>query len=96
MAAQLEKQTRLLAAKAAALRRLCHLCKSECAGVGSTSASLVPTAPGKKTLSSKKEIAELMHKFLKAYPSELVRPDIIPSTPFLMIVREHLDAGRFS
>ncbi|CAE7514004.1 unnamed protein product, partial [Symbiodinium necroappetens] len=86
----------LLTADAAALRRLYHLCKTECAGIGpSTPASIVPTASGKKSL-SKEEIAELMQKFMKAYPSELVRADIMPSSPFLMVVREHLDAGRFS
>ncbi|CAE7588581.1 unnamed protein product, partial [Symbiodinium necroappetens] len=86
----------LLTADAAALRRLYHLCKTECAGVGpSAPASIVPAASGKKSL-SKEEIAELMQKFMKAYPSELVRADIMPSSPFLMIVREHLDAGRFS
>ena len=37
-----------------------------------------------------------MQKFMKAYPSELVRADIMPSCPFLMLVREHLDAGKFS
>ena len=86
----------LLTADAAALRRLYHLCKTECAGIGpSTPASILPTASGKKSL-SKEEIAELMQKFMKAYPSELVRADIMPSSPFLMVVREHLDAGRFS
>ncbi|CAE7378217.1 unnamed protein product, partial [Symbiodinium necroappetens] len=86
----------LLTADAAALRRLYHLCKSECAGIGpSNPASIVPAVSGKKSL-SKEEIAELMQKFMKAYPSELVRADIMPSSPFLMVVREHLDAGRFS
>ncbi|CAE7458576.1 unnamed protein product, partial [Symbiodinium microadriaticum] len=86
----------LLTADAAALRRLYHLCKTECAGVGpSAPASIVPAASGKKSL-SKEEIAELMQNIMKAYPSELVRADIMPSSPFLMIVREHLDAGRFS
>ncbi|CAE7908147.1 unnamed protein product, partial [Symbiodinium necroappetens] len=86
----------LLTADAAALRRLYHLCKTECAGVGpSAPSSIAPAASGKKSL-SKEEIAELMQKFMKAYPSELVRADIMPSCPFLMLVREHLDAGRFS
>ena len=76
----------LLTADAAALRRLYHLCKTECAGIGlSTPASILPTASGKKAL-SKEEIAELMQKIMKAYPSELVRADIMPSSPFLMVV----------
>ena len=89
----------LLTADAAALRRLYHLCKTECAGIGlAAPASILPAASGKKSL-SKEEVAELMQKFMKAYPaypSELVWADIMPSCPFLTLVREHLDAGKFS
>ncbi|CAE7360321.1 unnamed protein product, partial [Symbiodinium sp. KB8] len=86
----------LLTADAAALRRLYHLCNTECARIGpATPDSILPSASVKKSL-SKEEVAELMQKFMKAYPSELVRADIMPSCPFLMLVREQLDAGKFS
>ncbi|CAE7159262.1 unnamed protein product [Symbiodinium necroappetens] len=86
----------LLTADAAALRRLYNLCKSECAGVGPAQPSALPPAGPGKRIFSKEEIAELMQKFMKAYPSELVRNDIMPSSPFLALVREHLDSKRFS
>ncbi|CAE7290157.1 unnamed protein product, partial [Symbiodinium microadriaticum] len=86
----------LLTADAAALRRLYHLCKTECAGVGPSAPSCIsPMASVKKSL-SKEEVAGLMQKFMKAYPSELVRSDVMPSCPFLLLVREHLEAGKFS
>ncbi|CAE7031915.1 unnamed protein product, partial [Symbiodinium sp. KB8] len=86
----------LLTADAAALRRLYHLCKTECAGVGPSSpSSIAPVASAKRTL-SREEVAELMQKFMKAYPSELVRSDVMPSSPLLLLVREHLEAKKFS
>ena len=86
----------LLTADAAALRRLYHLCKTECAGVGPSSPSFIaPVASTKRTL-SREEVAELMQKFMKAYPSELVRSDVMPSSQLLLLVREHLEAKKFS
>ncbi|CAE7824561.1 unnamed protein product, partial [Symbiodinium sp. KB8] len=86
----------LLTADAAALRRLYHLCKTECAGVGPSAPSCISPVASVKKILSKEEVAELMQKFMKAYPSELVRSDVMPSCPFLLLVREHLEAGKFS
>ena len=86
----------LLTADAAALRRLCHLCKTECDGVGPASPSCITPVTSAKRSLSREEVAELMQKFMKAYPSELVRPDVMPSSPFLLLTREHLEAKKFS
>ena len=86
----------LLTADAAALRRLYHLCKTECSGVGPSSPSFIAPVASAKRVLSREEVAELMQKFMKAYPSELVRPDVMPSSPLLLLVREHLEAKKFS
>ncbi|CAE7230498.1 unnamed protein product, partial [Symbiodinium sp. CCMP2456] len=63
--------------------------------VGKLAAALPSPGPGKKIF-TQDEIAELMQKFMKASPSELVRLDIMLSSPFLALVRDNLDSKRFN
>lgn len=49
----------------------------------------------KRTFSTE-EIAELMQKFIKTYPSAIVGTDAMPSSLFLALVREHLHSKRLS
>lgn len=49
--------------------------------------------PPKLTIS---EVREMRDRFMKSYPGELLTPSVMPSLPFLQLVKDQLDQGALS
>ncbi|CAE7451467.1 unnamed protein product [Symbiodinium sp. CCMP2592] len=81
--------------EAAALRRVLKECIN-LAGPAGASSPAAPTPAAARPKLQSADVQSLVVEFSRKYPSELLRPEVMPSLPFLNAVKDAVDSKQLS